>query len=651
MFFQRADQRAGLIVAIRGVRMRFVPAERRFLRRRFVTGVGVRMFFQRADQRAGLIVAIRGVGMFLMPTERRARRGFRFGRFFWCFAIILLLRQNAEAEKPGLVQRVLLADHAAADVSFDRGERRAVRRNLRHKGDMVGIAVAARVKEDQIAGLRRGSARGGIAPERLQLLRPADAARLRRDAVLRHARVMQAERGEHRAPLAVRAAVPRAVARIAVHPAGFIYDIIARAGGIAELAFCHRYDVRAPLPAERLRDRLLPDGRGLQIGLRVGVAAEAVHVLRLFADQPRLIARVGVDVGRDLRLVLRLALLERADQLVLRLVAVLRVRVFLALLLPADKDKMGRVAVLSVDVRRRLLHRQLLVLAADEDRLIAALVVRVRLLPAEGLLRHGQGGACQGISGRGGDSAAEPRDPYAPFAPPCLRSRVAARLFLQVILHLCHLPSPYRAEARQRPDPENDLSHDLIRRHAAHSRAARVDRDVPVVTHQEIPLVRHLIGQRDRRLAIRMRRQIGLVEDVSVDGNDSIRVDVDPVRGACDIPLDQKLVAVIKCRDIARRERLRFDRHDQLSVGQRRRHRAAVDPQHRHPERGDQHSQRRNHEQDRRRAPQRPAIPPLVAQAAALARDLLRGRQIRGRCVFLHRFAIPLNISCSSACA
>ena len=404
------------------------------------------MFFQRADQRAGLVIAVRGVGMFLMPAERCARRSFRLGRFVRGLAAVFLLRQNAEAEKPGLVQRVLLADHAAADVSFDRGERRAVRRDLRHKGDMVGIAVAARVKEDQIAGLRRGSARGGIAPERLQLLRPADAARLRRDAVLRHARVMQAERGKHRAPLAVRAAVPRAVARIAVHPAGFIYDIIARAGGIAELAFRHRYDVRAPLPAERLRDRLLPDGRGLQIGLRVGVAAETVRMLRLFADQPRLIARVGVDVGRDLRLVLRLALLERADQLVLRLAAVLRVRVFLALLLPADKDKTGRVAALSVDVRRRLLHRQLLILAADEDRLIAALVVRVRLLPAEGLLRHGQGGACQGISGRGGDSAAEPRDPYAPFAPPCLCSRAAARLFLQIILHLCHLPSPYRAE-------------------------------------------------------------------------------------------------------------------------------------------------------------------------------------------------------------
>ena len=208
-----------------------------------------------------------------------------------------------------------------------------------------------------------------------------------------------------------------------MHPAGFIDNIVARAGGIAELAFRHRYDVRAPPAAELPRDRLLPDGRGLQIGLRVGVAAEAVRVLRLFADQPRLIARVGVDVGRDLRLVLRLALLERADQLVLRL-----------------------AAVLSVDVRRRLLHRQLLVLAADEDRLIAALVVRVRLLPAEGLLRHGQGGACQGISGRGGHSAAEPCDPYAPFAPPCLRSRAAARLFLQVILHLCHLPSPYRAE-------------------------------------------------------------------------------------------------------------------------------------------------------------------------------------------------------------
>ena len=446
MFFQRADQRAGLVIAIRGVRMRFVPAERRFFRRRFVTGVGVRMFFQRADQRAGPVIAVRGVGMFLMPAERRARRSFRLGRFFRRFAIILLLRQNAEAEKPGLVQRVLLADHAAADVSFDRGERRAVLRHLCDETDMVGIAVAARVKEDQIAGLRRIGARGGVPSEALQLLGPADAARLRRDAVLRHARVMQAERGEHRAPLAVRAAVPRAVARIAVHPAGFIYDIIARAGGIAELALRHRDDVRAPLPAERLRDRLLPDGRGLQIGLRVGVAAEAVRVLRLFADQPRLIARVGVDVGRDLRLVLRLALLERADQLVLRLAAVLRVRVFLALLLPADEDQMGLIARFRMDVRRRLLGGQLFVLPADENRLIAAFVVRMRLLPAEGQLRHGQGGACQGISGRGGDSAAEPRDPYAPFAPPCLRSRAAARLFLQVILHLCHLPSPYRAE-------------------------------------------------------------------------------------------------------------------------------------------------------------------------------------------------------------
>ena len=168
---QRADERAVRAVAVFRMRVFFQTTERRLLHRRFVTGVGVRMFFQRADQRAGLVITIRGVGMFLMPAERRARRGFRFGRFFRCFAIILLLRQNAEAEKPGLVQRVLLADHAAADVSFDRGERRAVRRDLRHKGDLVGIAVAARVKEDQIAGQRRSGARGGISPERLQLLR------------------------------------------------------------------------------------------------------------------------------------------------------------------------------------------------------------------------------------------------------------------------------------------------------------------------------------------------------------------------------------------------------------------------------------------------------------------------------------------------
>ena len=51
---QCADERAVRAVAVFRMRVFFQTTERRFLRRRFVTGVGVRMFFQRADQRAGV---------------------------------------------------------------------------------------------------------------------------------------------------------------------------------------------------------------------------------------------------------------------------------------------------------------------------------------------------------------------------------------------------------------------------------------------------------------------------------------------------------------------------------------------------------------------------------------------------------------------
>ena len=120
MLRQRADERAVRAVAV-FFRMRvfFQTAERRLLRRWFVTGVGVRMFFQRADQRAGLVITIRGVGMFLMPAERRARRSFRLGRFVRGLAAVFLLRQNAEAEKSGLVQRVL-SDAPSAETSATR---------------------------------------------------------------------------------------------------------------------------------------------------------------------------------------------------------------------------------------------------------------------------------------------------------------------------------------------------------------------------------------------------------------------------------------------------------------------------------------------------------------------------------------------------
>ena len=77
------------------------------------------------------------------------------------------------------------------------------------------------------------------------------------------------------------------------------------------------------------------------------------------------------------------------------------------------------------------------------------------------------------------------------------------------------------------------------------------------------------------------------IDDSNVDQEES---------GMVEDSFDEKLVAVVERGDVARLEAGGFDGDDDLPVGERGDHGAAVDPQHRHPERGDQNGGRRDHD-------------------------------------------------------
>ena len=51
------------------------------------------------------------------------------------------------------------------------------------------------------------------------------------------------------------------------------------------------------------------------------------------------------------------------------------------------------------------------------------------------------------------------------------------------------------AQRVQGPDPEHDLSNDLLISHAAHRRVTAVHGGGPVVPHHKVAAVRHLVGQ------------------------------------------------------------------------------------------------------------------------------------------------------------
>lgn len=109
----------------------------------------------------------------------------------------------------------------------------------------------------------------------------------------------------------------------------------------------------------------------------------------------------------------------------------------------------------------------------------------------------------------------------------------------------------HRAEVLQGPDAEHDLAHDLVPGHTAHGGVAGVHGNLPVVSHEKVPVIRHLIRQVNVGFAVCFVRQIRLIQGFSVYGNVPEPVNINPLPGACDIALDQQLIAVVERGNIS----------------------------------------------------------------------------------------------------
>ena len=116
----------------------------------------------------------------------------------------------------------------------------------------------------------------------------------------------------------------------------------------------------------------------------------------------------------------------------------------------------------------------------------------------------------------------------------------------------CMHRSVDRAEFRQRPDTEEDLSNDLVLCDAAHLGASRIDGGGALITHHEPLIFRHLEGQIQVAGAEGLFHQVWLVDRGAVNDHCPVVQNVDPVARAADHSFYQNLVVVVKRDDVAR---------------------------------------------------------------------------------------------------
>ena len=395
------------------MRVLFEAAER--LLRRFIAAFGVGVLGKRADQSAALVVAVLVVRVLFKAAKRLL-----FG-ILRRFRLLRSVQKQAVAEDFAVRIAVRLRDDGLAEITLDGLE--TVVRNSGHNADVVGQTVRILVEEGQSAALRRaGRVKSGLR----QKLDPAGAARLIREGALRDPGVVQAEGGEHGAPVAVWRAVPCAVAGIAVYVAALVKNVIVCTFVITELAFRDGDQIIRPIAGKRGGKGALPDVRRFQIGFWVGIAEQRMLVLFLAADQRFLIAGVAVLVRSGTGSALALG----ADQNGFHAVAVGGVCMLRAFLLTAGQHELGLVAGVRVLVNIFVRAER-----ADQLALIAFLGVRMRFLAAVGLARHGDGGQDQRIRRAEHDDAGQNGHELAPAPEAGVLLHIALYLFRQAVLH------------------------------------------------------------------------------------------------------------------------------------------------------------------------------------------------------------------------
>ena len=134
--------------------------------------------------------------------------------------------------------------------------------------------------------------------------------------------------------------------------------------------------------------------------------------------------------------------------------------------------------------------------AADQRAIlvIARLRMGVLLLAAGRVPGHGHCRYDQCVGGAEHHDTRQDRHDPAPFHFANMPLIIAVCGIRHHALHiLTSNKLSHRAEVLQGPDAEHDLAHDLVPGHTAHGGVAGVHGNLPVVSHEKVPVIRHLI--------------------------------------------------------------------------------------------------------------------------------------------------------------
>ena len=175
-----------------------------------------------------------------------------------------------------------MSNDAVVFVAFD-GEDFVVTRS--HDANMIGLLILVPVKENQIALFGFVAVGFLIHVLLFQVNDPGLAAGAQRHIF--HFGIMDAEGGEHGAPVAIGGAVPLAIACVA--PAGFSiiqHDIVLGAFAISKLCLGDGNHVFGPVAAEGyVMKCTLPVPFAFYIGRKIGITDQSMNVFFLFARQ------------------------------------------------------------------------------------------------------------------------------------------------------------------------------------------------------------------------------------------------------------------------------------------------------------------------------------------------------------------------------
>ena len=217
--------------------------------------------------------------------------GLRFGRLLFVILICVLncgfIRQIDHTDQSAIVCGNVCYQYLIVNITFNYHISRyfacLIADNFRYDADMVCIAIAVCVKEQDIACCYVSNRCEDTSF--LQSSRPCISTCALRDFVLRNSCIMQTEGYEHRVPLTIRIAIPCAIAVVTHLGLAIVCDTeVLFTLRIANLTLCNCQNIFCIIAGQLSWKGSFPYIVCFQICLNIGITCDGMRVLFLTAD-------------------------------------------------------------------------------------------------------------------------------------------------------------------------------------------------------------------------------------------------------------------------------------------------------------------------------------------------------------------------------